>query len=100
MNTFFVCNTITGDVFEIMKSGLYTDKQCIEKLEARAAARGKEYRVFVLPWDATCGDVKEYGKNAAYFFAWQKERMPNVVFGTQKAIDVLTNGMEESRGEA
>ena len=100
MNTLFVCNTITGDVFEIMKSGLYTDKQCVEKLEARAAARGKEYRVFVLPWDATCGDVKEYGKNAAYFFAWQKERMPNVIFGTQKAIDVLTKGMEESRGEA
>lgn len=100
MNTFFVCNTITGDVFEIMKSGLYTDKQFIEKLEARAATRGKEYRVFVLPWDAICGDVKEYGKNAAYFFAWQKERMPIVILGTQKAIDVLTNGMEESHGEA
>ena len=58
VKTVFVCNTITGGVYEV-KKGFGIDATCIRKIQERAKARGEEYMVFVLPGNVKHDDIEK-----------------------------------------
>lgn len=97
--TIFVCNTITGSVHE-EKWGFGIDERDIEDILARAKARGEEYAVFMLPGVVKHGDIVRYANAVADLRRLQDPRIQEIVYRTQKAIEILTDGMEEPYGEA
>ena len=99
INTYFVCNTITGDVFEIMKSGLYSRQYCTEKLGAHAKARGNEYEVFALFGDVTVGNVKEMAATIPAYKKMQKDLAAYAVYGTSAFINAIKPRTEESEND-
>lgn len=99
VKTVFVCNTITGGVYEV-KKGFGIDEKCIRKIQKRAKARGDEYTDFVLPGDVKHDDIERLANAVADWRRFQDTRLPEIVYGTQKAIEILTDGMEKPYGEA
>lgn len=99
VKTIFVCNTITGGVYE-MKKGFGIDEKCIRKIQKRAKARGDEYTAFVLPGDVKHDDIERLANAVADWRRFQDTRIQEIVYGTQKAIEILTDGMEKPYGEA
>ena len=97
--TIFVCNTITGGVYEV-KKGFDIDEKCIKNILERVKARGKEYAVFMLPGVVKNGDIVRYANAVADLRRLQDPRIQEIVYRTQKAIEILTGGMEKSYGEA
>lgn len=97
--TIFVCNTITGGVYEV-KKGFGIDETCIRKIQKRAKKRGDEYMAFVLPGDVKHDDIEKLANAVADWRRFQDTRLPEIVYGTQKAIEILTDGMEKPYGEA
>ena len=97
--TVFVCNTITGGVYEVQK-GFDIDATCISKIQKRAKARGEEHMAFVLPGDVKHDDIEKLANAVADWRRFQDTRLPECVYGTPEAIEILTGGMEKSYGEA
>ena len=97
--TIFVCNTITGGVYEV-KKGFGIDEKCIRKIQKRAKARGDEYMAFVLPGDVKHDDIEKLANAVADWRRFQDTRLPECVYGTPEAIEILTDGMEKTYGEA
>lgn len=97
--TIFVCNTITGGVYEV-KKGFDIDEKCIKNILERVKARGEEYAVFMLPGVVKHGDIVRYANAVADLRRLQDPRIQEIVYRTQKAIEILTGGMEKSYGEA
>lgn len=97
--TIFVCNTITGSVCE-EKWGVDIDEKCIKNILERVKARGEEYAVFMLPGDVKHDDIERLANAVADWRRFQDTRLPEIVYGTQKAIEILTDGMEKPYGEA
>ena len=97
--TIFVCNTITGGVYEV-KKGFGIDEKCIRKIQKRAKARGDEYTAFALPGDVKHDDIEKLANAVADWRRFQDTRIQEIVYRTQKAIEILTDGMEEPYGEA
>lgn len=96
--TIFVCNTITGGVYEV-KKGFGIDEKCIRKIQKRAKARGDEYMAFVLPGDVKHDDIEKLANAVADWRRFQDTRLPECVYGTPEAIEILTAGMEKPDGE-
>lgn len=90
--TIFVCNTITGDVYEV-KKGFGIDETCIKNILERVKARGEEYAVFMLPGVVKHGDIVRYANAVADLRRLQDPRIQEIVYRTQKAIEILTAGM-------
>lgn len=99
VKTVFVCNTITGDVYEV-KKGVDIDEKCIKNILERVKARGEEYAVFMLPGVVKHGDIVRYANAVADLRRLQDPRIQEIVYRTQKAIEILTDGMEKPYGEA
>lgn len=99
IKTIFVCNTITGGVYEV-KKGFDIDEKCIKNILERVKARGEEYAVFMLPGVVKHGDIVRYANAVADLRRLQDPRIQEIVYRTQKAIEILTGGMEKSYGEA
>lgn len=97
--TIFVCNTITGGVYEV-KKGFDIDEKCIKNILECVKARGEEYAVFMLPGVVKHGDIVRYANAVADLRRLQDPRIQEIVYRTQKAIEILTAGMEEPYGEA
>nr|DAT82657.1 MAG TPA: hypothetical protein [Caudoviricetes sp.] len=97
--TIFVCNTITGGVYEV-KKGFGIDEKCIKNILERVKARGEEYAVFMLPGVVKHGDIVRYANAVADLRRLQDPRIQEIVHRTQKAIEILTDGMEKPYGEA
>lgn len=97
--TIFVCNTITGGVYEV-KKGFDIDEKCIKNILERVKARGEEYAVFMLPGVVKHGDIVRYANAVADLRRLQDPRIQKIVYRTQKAIEILTDGMEKTYGEA
>lgn len=97
--TIFVCNTITGGVYEV-KKGFGIDEKCIKNILERVKARGEEYAVFMLPGVVKHGDIVRYANAVADLRRLQDPRIQEIVYRTQKAIELLTDGMEKPYGEA
>lgn len=97
--TIFVCNTITGGVYEV-KKGFDIDEKCIKNILERVKARGEEYAVFMLPGVVKHGDIVRYANAVADLRRLQDPRIQEIVYRTQKAIEILTAGMEKTYGEA
>lgn len=97
--TIFVCNTITGGVYEV-KKGFDIDEKCIKNILERVKARGEEYAVFMLPGVVKHGDIVRYANTVADLRRLQDPRIQEIVYRTQKAIEILTGGMEKPYGEA
>jgi len=97
--TIFVCNTITGGVYEV-KKGFDIDEKCIKNILERVKARGEECAVFMLPGVVKHGDIVRYANAVADLRRLQDPRIQEIVHRTQKAIEILTDGMEETYGEA
>lgn len=97
--TIFVCNTITGGVYEV-KKGFDIDEKCIKNILERVKARGEEYAVFMLPGVVKHGDIVRYANAVADLRRLQDPRIQEIVYRTQKAIEILTDGMEKTYGEA
>lgn len=97
--TIFVCNTITGGVYEV-KKGFDIDEKCIKNILERVKARGEEYAVFMLPGVVKHGDIVRYANAVADLRRLQNLRIQEIVYRTQKAIEILTDGMEKTYGEA
>ncbi len=97
--TIFVCNIITGGVYEV-KKGFDIDEKCIKNILERVKARGEEYAVFMLPGVVKHGDIVRYANAVADLRRLQDPRIQEIVYRTQKAIEILTDGMEEPYGEA
>mgnify|MGYP000066641114 CR=1 FL=1 len=97
--TIFVCNTITGGVYEV-KKGFDIDEKCIKNILERVKARGEEYAVFMLPGVVKHADIVRYANAVADLRRLQDPRIQENVYRTQKAIEILTGGMEKSYGEA
>ena len=95
----FVCNTITGGVYEV-KKGFDIDEKCIKNILERVKARGEEYAVFMLPGVVKHGDIVRYANAVADLRRLQDLRIQEIVYRTQKAIEILTDGMEKTYGEA
>lgn len=98
MKTVFVCNTITGGVYEV-KKGFDIDEKCIKNILERVKARGEEYAVFMLPGVVKHGDIVRYANAVADLRRLQDPRIQEIVYRTQKAIEILTAGMEKPDGE-
>ena len=98
MKTVFVCNTITGGVYEV-KKGFDIDEKCIKNILERVKARGEEYAVFMLPGVVKHGDIVRYANAVADLRRLQDPRIQEIVYRTQKAIEILTAGMEKTDGE-
>lgn len=96
--TVFVCNTITGDVYEVQK-GFDIDATCISKIQKRAKARGEEYMAFVLPGDVKRDDIEKLANAVADWRRFQDARLPVTVYEAPKVIEILTDGMEKTDGE-
>lgn len=90
--TIFVCNTITGGVYEV-KKGFGIDEKCIRNILERVKARGEEYAVFMLPGVVKHGDIVRYANAVADLRRLQDPRIPEIVYRTQKAIEILSAGM-------
>ena len=99
VKTVFVCNTITGSVCE-EQWGVDIDEKCIKNILERVKARGEEYAVFMLPGDVKHDDIDRLANAVADWRRFQDTRLPEIVYGTQKAIEILTDGMEKPYGEA
>ena len=99
VKTIFVCNTITGGVYEV-KKGFDIDEKCIKNILERVKARKEEYAVFMLPGVVKHGDIVRYANAVADLRRLQDPRIQEIVYRTQKAIEILTDGMEEPYGEA
>lgn len=99
VKTVFVCNTITGGVYEV-KKGFDIDEKCIKNILERVKARGEEYAVFMLPGVVKHGDIVRYANAVADLRRLQDPRIQEIVYRTQKAIEILTDGMEKTYGEA
>lgn len=99
VKTVFVCNTITGGVYEV-KRGFGIDETCISKIQKRAKARGEEYMAFVLPGDVKHDDIEKLANAVADWSRFQDTKLPVVVYGTQEWIESLTAGIEKTYGEA
>lgn len=97
--TVFVCNTITGDVYEVQK-GFDIDATCISKIQKRAKAHGEEYMAFVLPGDVKRDDIEKLANAVADWSRFQDTKLPVVVYGTQEWIESLTAGMEKTYGKS
>ena len=97
--TIFVCNTITGGVYEV-KKGFDIDEKCIKNILERVKARGEEYAVFMLPGVVKHGDIVRYANAVADLRRLQDPRIQEIVYRTHKAIEILTGGMEKPYGEA
>lgn len=97
--TIFVCNTITGSVYE-EQCGVDIDEKCIKNILERVKARGEEYAVFMLPGVVKHGDIVRYANAVADLRRLQDPRIQEIVYRTQKAIEILTGGMEKPYGEA
>lgn len=98
MKTVFVCNTITGGVYEV-KKGFDIDEKCIKNILERVKARGEEYAVFMLPGVVKHGDIVRYANAVADLRRLQDPRIQEIVYRTQKAIEILTDGTEKPDGE-
>lgn len=96
--TIFVCNTITGSVYE-EQWGFDIDETCIRKVQERAKARGEEYMAFVLPGDVKHDDIEKLANAVADWRRFQDTRLPVTVYATPKVIEILTAGMEKPYGE-
>ena len=99
MKTVFVCNTLTGGIYEV-KKGFGIDETSIRPIQKRAKARGEEYVVFMLPGVVKHGDIVRYANAAADLRRLQDPRIQEIVYRTQKAIELMTDGMEKQYGEA
>lgn len=99
VKTVFVCNTITGGVYEV-KKGFGIDEKCIRKIQKRAKARGDEYTAFVLPGDVKHDDIEKLANAISDWRRFQDARLPECVYGTPEAIEILTDGREKPYGEA
>ena len=99
VKTVFVCNTITGGVYEV-KKGFGIDETCISKIQKRAKARGEEYMAFVLPGDVKHDDIEKFAHAVAVWRRFQDTKLPVVVYGTQEWIESLTAGMEKTYGKS
>ena len=97
--TIFVCNSFTGGVYEVNK-GFDIDEKCIKNILERVKARGEEYAVFMLPGVVKHGDIVRYANAVADLRRLQDLRIQEIVYRTQKAIEILTDGMEKTYGEA
>ena len=97
--TIFVCNIITGGVYEV-KKGFDIDEKCIKNILERVKARGEEYAVFMLPGVVKHGDIVRYANAVADLRRLQDPRIQEIVYRTQKAIEILTGGREKPYGEA
>lgn len=97
--TIFVCNTITGSVYE-EQWGFDIDETCIRKVQERAKARGEEYMAFVLPGDVKHDDIEKLANAVADWRRFQDTKLPVVVYGTQEWIESLTAGMEKTYGKS
>lgn len=99
VKTVFVCNTITGSVCE-EQWGIDIDEKCIKNILERVKARGEEYAVFMLPGDVKHDDIDRLANAVADWRRFRDARLLECVYGTQKAIEILTDGMEKPYGEA
>lgn len=90
--TIFVCNTITGGVYEV-KKGFGIDEKCIRNILERVKARGEKYAVFMLPGVVKHGDIVRYANAVADLRRLQDPRIQEIVYRTQKAIEILSAGM-------
>jgi len=99
MKTVFVCNTLTGGIYEV-KKGFGIDETSIRQIQKRAKARGEEYMAVVLPGDVKHDDIEKLANAVADWRRLQDPRIQEIVYRTQKAIEILTGGMEKSYGEA
>lgn len=90
---------ITGGVYEV-KKGFDIDEKCIKNILERVKARGEEYAVFMLPGVVKHGDIVRYANAVADWRRFQDTKLPKCVYGTQKAIEILTEGMEKPYGKA
>ncbi len=97
--TVFVCNTITGSVYEEQR-GVDIDEKCIKNILKRAKARGEEYAAFILPGDVKHDDIEKLANAVSDWRRFQDTRLPECVYGTPEAIEILTDGMEKPYGEA
>lgn len=97
--TIFVCNTITGGVYEV-KKGFGIDQTSIRQIQKRAKVRGEEYMAFVLPGDVKHDDIEKLANAVADWRRFQDTRLPVVVYGTQEWIESLTAGMEKTYGKS
>ena len=99
VKTVFVCNTITGSVCE-EQWGVDIDEKCIKNILERVKARGEEYAVFMLPGDVKHDDIEKLANAISDWRRFQDARLPECVYGTTEAIEILTDGMEKPYGEA
>lgn len=99
VKTVFVCNTITGGVYEV-KKGFGIDQTSIRQIQKRAKARGEEYMAFVLPGDVKHDDIEKLANAVADWSRFQDTKLPVVVYGTQEWIESLTAGMEKTYGKS
>ncbi len=99
MKTVFVCNTLTGGIYEV-KKGFGIDETSIRQIQKRAKARGEEYMAVVLPGDVKHDDIEKLANAVADWRRFQDTRPPECVYGTPEAIEILTGGMEKPYGEA
>lgn len=97
--TIFVCNIITGSVYE-EQWGFEIDEECIKNILERVKARGEEYAAFILPGIVKHGDIERYANAVADLRRLQDTRIQEIVYRTQKAIEILTDGMEKTYGKA
>nr|DAH29280.1 MAG TPA: hypothetical protein [Caudoviricetes sp.] len=97
--TIFVCNTITGGVYEV-KKGFDIDEKCIKNILERVKARGEEYAVFMLPGVVKHDDIEKLANAISDWRRFQDARLPECMYGTPEAIEILTDGMEKPYGEA
>lgn len=98
MKTVFVCNTLTGGIYEV-KKGFGIDETSIRQIQKRAKARGEEYMAVVLPGDVKHNDIEKLANAVADWRRFQDTRFPECVYGTPEAIEILTAGMEKPDGE-
>lgn len=98
MKTVFVCNTLTGGIYEV-KKGFGIDETSIRQIQKRAKARGEEYMAVVLPGDVKHDDIEKLANAVADWRRFQDTRLSECVYGTPEAIEILTAGMEKPDGE-
>jgi len=96
--TIFVCNTLTGGIYEV-KKGFGIDETSIRQIQKRAKARGEEYMAVVLPGDVKHDDIEKLANAVADWRRFQDTRLSECVYGTPEAIEILTAGMEKPDGE-
>lgn len=98
VKTVFVCNTITGGVYDV-KKGFGIDETSIQQIQKRAKVRGEEYMAVVLPGDVKHDDIEKLANAVSDWRRFQDTRLPKCVYGTPNAIEILTDGTEKPYGE-